>query len=87
MTDHFAARQKAFNDFCKRSFARLESGEISVKEPITKLDMAVQFAVGLMYSRGMRKVSADQIAEEITTFAPYLLLDEGDDTFWPRDAE
>ena len=69
-----------FKEFCERIKSGMESGAIKTDRPLTKIEMAVQFAVA---SIGLRKgypceTTLEEIHSEIEQFAPEL-LEEGEE--------
>ena len=68
-----------FKEFCEAIKSGMESGAIKTDRPLTKIEMAVQFAV---CSIGTRKgypceTTLEEIYSEIEQFAPEL-LEEGE---------
>lgn len=54
------------------------SGMLRVSKPLSDLDMATTFAVGLMYREGYRYVDPSEIYEKILTFTDEGIFDRND---------
>lgn len=69
--------RKDFEDFLVSTRKALTYGALKTKKPLSDLDIAVQYAIGIIGEREgyPLDVYPEKIAEEVQKFAPELLED------------